>query len=89
MIMKFILILKSYFFYDREKENILNNAVKGIRRELKNIDDDGYDLLVKFLQVDPDKRILAEDALNILILMILIKKLWRFIKKKKCGNIFL
>ena len=35
----------------------------GLRGEMKNLDDVGFDLLMKFLQIDPDKRISAEEAL--------------------------
>ena len=36
----------------------------GLREKLKELDDVGFDLLMKFLQVDPDKRISAEEALK-------------------------
>ena len=36
----------------------------GLRDKLKELDDVGFDLLMKFLQVDPDKRISAEEALQ-------------------------
>ena len=35
----------------------------GLREKLKDLDDVGFDLLMKFLQIDPDKRISAEEAL--------------------------
>ena len=36
----------------------------GLRDKMKDLDDVGFDLLMKFLQVDPSKRISAEEALN-------------------------
>ena len=36
----------------------------GLRGEMKDLDDVGFDLLMKFLQIDPDKRISAEEALQ-------------------------
>ena len=36
----------------------------GLREKLKDLDDVGFDLLMKFLQIDPDKRISAEEALK-------------------------
>ena len=36
----------------------------GLREKLKELDDVGFDLLMKFLQIDPDKRISAEEALK-------------------------
>ena len=37
---------------------------KGLRKEMKDLDDVGFDLLMKFLQIDPDKRISADEALQ-------------------------
>ena len=37
---------------------------KGLREKMKDLDDVGYDLLLKFLQIDPEKRISAEEALK-------------------------
>ena len=37
---------------------------KGLRDKVKDLDDVGYDLLIKFLQIDPEKRISAEEALK-------------------------
>ena len=36
----------------------------GLREKLKDLDDEGFDLLMKFLVIDPDKRISAEEALK-------------------------
>ena len=36
----------------------------GLRDKMKDLDDVGFDLLMKFLQVDPDKRISADEALE-------------------------
>ena len=36
----------------------------GLRKKLKDMDDVGFDLLVKFLKIDPDKGISAEEALK-------------------------
>ena len=36
----------------------------GLRDKMKDLDDVGFHLLMKFLQVDPSKRISAEEALN-------------------------
>ena len=36
----------------------------GLREKLKELDDVGFDLIMKFLQIDPDKRISAEEALK-------------------------
>ena len=36
----------------------------GLRDRMKDLDDVGFDLLMKFLQIDPDKRISADEALK-------------------------
>ena len=36
----------------------------GLREKMKDLDNDGFDLLMKFLQIDPNKRISAKEALN-------------------------
>ena len=48
--------------WDSEKYKF--RAGIGLRDKMKDLDDVGFDLLMKFLQVDPDKRISAEEALK-------------------------
>ena len=48
--------------WDSEKYKF--RAGIGLRDKMKDLDDVGFDLLMKFLQIDPDKRISAEEALK-------------------------
>ena len=48
--------------WDSEKYEFREGV--GLRDKMKDLDDVGFDLLMKFLQIDPNKRISAEEALN-------------------------
>ena len=46
------------------ENNFEVNKKQNLKELLKNLDDEGIDLLQKFLQLEPDKRISAEEALK-------------------------
>ena len=46
------------------ENNFEVNKPQNLKELLKNLDDEGIDLLQKFLQLEPDKRISAEEALK-------------------------
>ena len=46
------------------ENNFEINKPQNLKELLKNLDDEGLDLLQKFLQLEPEKRISAEEALK-------------------------